>query len=102
VISISAYINFLLFIHGAILFRIVGFEELGNIDTFTTATLEFRLSQSGKVRSIILYKQIEFIFKYNFFVIGVITKCEPPKKEEHKTILGFAEGNDNDDDDDWD
>ena len=28
--------------------RLIGFEELGDNDHFTTATLEFRLKQSGK------------------------------------------------------
>ena len=95
-----------MFIYIIIIFRIVGFEELGNTDTFTTAILEFRLSQSGKVQSIILLKKnfikFEFILNMNFFFIGIITKQEPPKKEERGTILGFAGGDDNDDDDDWD
>ncbi|RIA93603.1 thioredoxin-like protein [Glomus cerebriforme] len=67
------------FVDGISVDRIIGFEELGNTDTFTTAILEIRLSQSG-----------------------VITKKEAPKKEERKTILGFAGGNADDDDDDWD
>ena len=29
-------------------FRLIGFEELGNNDAFTTATLELRLAVSGK------------------------------------------------------
>ncbi|CAG8457656.1 5264_t:CDS:2 [Dentiscutata heterogama] len=66
------------FVDGISVDRIIGFDDLGNTDSFTTAALEFRLSQSG-----------------------VITKQEAPKKQERKTIFGFADVN-NDDDDDWD
>ncbi|CAG8648769.1 9805_t:CDS:2, partial [Funneliformis mosseae] len=58
----------IVFVDGISVDRIVGFDELGNTDNFTTAILEFRLSQSG-----------------------VITKLEPPKKEERKSIFGFGE-----------
>ncbi|RIB22522.1 thioredoxin-like protein [Gigaspora rosea] len=66
------------FIDGISVDRIIGFDDLGNTDSFTTAVLELRLSQSG-----------------------VITKQETPKKQERKTIFGFADVN-NDDDDEWD
>ncbi|CAG8722392.1 4735_t:CDS:2 [Dentiscutata erythropus] len=66
------------FIDGVSVDKIIGFDDLGNTDSFTTAALEFRLSQSG-----------------------AITKQEAPKKQERKTIFGFADVN-NDDDDDWD
>ncbi|CAG8813244.1 28506_t:CDS:2 [Gigaspora margarita] len=66
------------FIDGVSVDRIIGFDDLGNTDSFTTAVLELRLSQSG-----------------------VITKQEAPEKQERKTIFGFADVN-NDDDDEWD
>ncbi|CAG8668373.1 18132_t:CDS:2 [Cetraspora pellucida] len=65
------------FIDGISVDRIIGFDDLGNTDSFTTAALELRLSQSG-----------------------VITKLEAPKKQERKTIFGFADVNN--DDDEWD
>ncbi|CAG8475439.1 4868_t:CDS:2 [Acaulospora morrowiae] len=65
-------------VDGIVVDRIVGFEELGNTDNFTTEALELRLSRSG-----------------------VVSLPEDPKKQERKTILGFSEGNE-DDDDDWD
>ncbi|CAG8446215.1 13564_t:CDS:2 [Acaulospora morrowiae] len=65
-------------VDGIVVDRIVGFEELGNTDSFTTEALELRLSRSG-----------------------VVSLPEDPKKQERKTIFGFSEGNE-DDDDDWD
>ncbi|KAJ9099496.1 hypothetical protein QFC20_005708 [Naganishia adeliensis] len=35
------------FVNGNAIDRLIGFEELGNDDTFTTAALEFRLKRSG-------------------------------------------------------
>nr|CAG8562168.1 10329_t:CDS:2 [Entrophospora candida] len=37
------------FIDGISVDRIIGFEDLGNTDSFTTAALEFRLSQCGNI-----------------------------------------------------
>ncbi|KAJ3550048.1 hypothetical protein NMY22_g646 [Coprinellus aureogranulatus] len=37
------------FINGITADRLVGFEELGNVDSFDTAALELRLSQSGVI-----------------------------------------------------
>jgi len=39
------------FIGGVSKDRLIGFEELGNDDAFTTATLELRLAQSGVIDS---------------------------------------------------
>ncbi|KAK7060528.1 hypothetical protein VNI00_001294 [Paramarasmius palmivorus] len=38
------------FVNGIAKDRLIGFEELGNSDTFSTATLELRLSQSGAIQ----------------------------------------------------
>jgi len=65
------------FIDGISVDRIVGFDDLGNTDSFTTAALEFRLSQSG-----------------------IIKKLEASKKPERKTIFGFSENSNDDDEDD--
>ncbi|CAH1762633.1 17181_t:CDS:2 [Entrophospora sp. SA101] len=43
------------FIDGISVDRIIGFEDLGNTDSFTTAALEFRLSQCGNNLSIKTY-----------------------------------------------
>ncbi|THH14882.1 hypothetical protein EW146_g5512 [Bondarzewia mesenterica] len=40
------------FINGVTKDRIIGFEELGNVDSFSTATLDLRLQQSGVVQKI--------------------------------------------------
>lgn len=37
------------FVRGVTKDRLIGFEELGNDDSFTTAALELRLSQSGVI-----------------------------------------------------
>jgi len=37
------------FVGGVSKDRLIGFEELGNDDEFTTATLELRLAQSGVI-----------------------------------------------------
>lgn len=34
-----------------LMFRLIGFEELGQTDQFTTSALEFRLKQTGKSSS---------------------------------------------------
>ncbi|RHZ71235.1 hypothetical protein Glove_261g82 [Diversispora epigaea] len=65
------------FVDGIVIDRIVGFEDLGNTDSFTTAALELSLSKSG-----------------------VISLPETPKKNERKSIFGFAETNEEDYDDD--
>ncbi|KAG8900772.1 hypothetical protein FRB99_005762 [Tulasnella sp. 403] len=39
------------FVNGVTKDRLIGFEELGNDDAFTTATLELRLAQSGVIDS---------------------------------------------------
>ncbi|CAG8591475.1 10883_t:CDS:2 [Diversispora eburnea] len=59
------------FVDGIVVDRIIGFEGLGNTDSFTTTTLELSLSKS-----------------------------ETPKKTERKSIFGFAEANEEDYDDD--
>ncbi|CAG8696069.1 2216_t:CDS:2 [Ambispora leptoticha] len=66
------------FIDGVSVDRIIGFEELGNTDSFNTGILELRLSTSG-----------------------VITKSKEPEQDtQRKTIFGFS--NTQYDDDDWD
>jgi hypothetical protein len=37
--------------HSNVVSRIIGFEELGNVDSFSTATLELRLLHTGQVLS---------------------------------------------------
>ena len=57
--------------------RIVGFEELGNSDTFSTATLELRLEQSGMESPLLLQvtdidtRKIGVIEKESSFVPAV-------------------------------
>ncbi|KAG9299885.1 hypothetical protein G9A89_005414 [Geosiphon pyriformis] len=67
------------FVDGISTDKIIGFDELGNTDSFSTTLLELRLSTSG-----------------------VITKSDEPKKEEQrKTIFGYSDKQ-HEDDDDWD
>ncbi|CAG8625671.1 3274_t:CDS:2 [Ambispora gerdemannii] len=67
------------FIDGISVDRIVGFDELGNTDSFNTGILEVRLSTSG-----------------------VIIKAKEPEQDtQRKTIFGFSNTQHNDDDD-WD
>jgi hypothetical protein len=42
-------------------FRLVGFEELGNNDAFSTATLELRLAQSSKFDNCFADKDVHSI-----------------------------------------
>lgn len=66
------------FVEGVSVDRVVGFEELGNVDTFPTRNLEKRLLKSGA------------IFGEN--------RREPTTFD--KPILGFPEGDSDDDFDD--
>lgn len=39
------------FVDSNVVGRIIGFEELGNVDSFSTATLELRLLHIGQILS---------------------------------------------------
>ncbi|OZJ03460.1 hypothetical protein BZG36_02751 [Bifiguratus adelaidae] len=68
----------LCFIDGNCVDRIIGFEELGNTDAFQTASLEFRLGQSGVVKT-----------RANTITIGT----------KKKSIFGNEDSGEDDDDD---
>ncbi|KAF8314756.1 thioredoxin-like protein [Clavulina sp. PMI_390] len=70
------------FIRGVTKDRLIGFEEIGNNDSFTTSALEFRLAQSGVIS------------------LDGGSKKLASKSTQSATIRGTAE--DNDDGIDWD
>jgi hypothetical protein len=74
--------------------RIVGFDDLGNTDDFSTARLEYRLIQTGS-----------FPTTSGVEVLGVISRPRTEENQKSSSILGFkSRTNDNadDDDSDWD
>ena len=83
--------------------RIVGFEDLGNSDGFTTKTLEWRLAQGGEVdqkHSVGLNANETVIFPLS----GALTLAST---DNQRPILGFPDlassrKADDDDDLDWD
>jgi hypothetical protein len=82
-------------------YRIVGFEELGNVDSFCTATLELRLLHTGSVFFTIKRRGL------NIVVQGVIQK-EPLSLPVVNNVRAMAthgsrlRQNHHDDDDDFD
>jgi len=57
------------FISGVTKDRLIGFEELGNDDAFTTAALELRLSQSGVI-DVRQKKASQLVSKYTSSIRG--------------------------------
>ncbi len=79
----------------AYLDRIVGFDDLGNTDDFSTARLEYRLIQTGTSHD---YRCVE--------MLGVISHPRTEESQKSSSILGFKsrrqDDDDDDDDSDWD
>ncbi|KAH8999250.1 thioredoxin-like protein [Lactarius akahatsu] len=71
------------FIKGVTKDRIIGFEELGNVDSFSTATLELRLLHTG-----VIQKDSNTVVKHARAVVSSGTRL----RQDHR----------NDDDDDFD
>ncbi|KAH9045547.1 thioredoxin-like protein [Lactarius pseudohatsudake] len=61
------------FIKGVTKDRIIGFEELGNVDGFSTATLELRLLHTGQILAYCLYTQLKY----------ATTRCHPKRFKYH-------------------
>lgn len=59
------------FVDGVCRDRLIGFEELGNSDAFSTAALEWRLGQTGRC-------------------YGLTTGVLRPQQKAHQPILGFG------------
>ena len=84
-------------------YRIIGFEELGNVDSFSTATLELRLLHSGSFFSFVQSKDV---FKH-IIIQGVIQKESHSAPVVNNVRAVAARGNrlrqcHHDDDDDFD
>ena len=71
------------FVQGVCKDKMIGFQEFGNSDTFTTAALEWRLGQTGT---------------YAPLMLGVIL----PQQKPSKPILGFGVPTAAPEPDDWD
>ena len=73
--------------------RIVGFEELGNTDNFSTATLEYRLLQTGAYPTL-----------SNADLQGVISRLRIEGDNNKTTVFGFERRKTNisDDESDYD
>jgi hypothetical protein len=63
----------------SLLIRIVGFEDLGNTDNFSTARLEYRLIQSGMI-----------LLRLFSLFLGVISRPRVAGQPKATTILGFT------------
>jgi hypothetical protein len=73
--------------------RIVGFDDLGNTDNFTTAHLEYRLIKTGNDPRCM-----------RLTVVGVISRPRVEEENNATSILGFTERNkinDSNDDSDY-
>ena len=75
------------------LYRLVGFEELGNVDSFDTAVLELRLSQCGKSTNFLTRRDLHLIVHS-----GAIQKTSSNRDPLYKV----ASKKSNDDDDEFD
>jgi hypothetical protein len=74
--------------HMLIKCRIIGFEELGNIDGFETAVLDLRLSASGQ-SSVLVHEP------YSYASVGVIQKTKGSSLEMvYKISSGRRKGDD--------
>lgn len=84
--------------------RIVGFEDLGNSDGFTTKTLEWRLGQGGELERVSFNERLKLIFY--LLLPGALRLASA---NDLRPIYGFpgqmsvrANQNNDDDDLDWD
>ena len=74
------------FVHGISKDKLIGFQEFGNSDAFTTAALEWRLGRTG-------------MFPIRYLThLGVLV----PQQKANKPILGLGAAPARVDDDDWD
>lgn len=87
------------FVNGQVKDRVVGFEELGNTDSFKLHVLEDRLGQSGEYGHEMMRKRSDALMRTPPRTDVIVPRS---KQNANKPVYGFAPQPSNRDDDDWD
>jgi hypothetical protein len=76
---------------------VVGFDDLGNTDSFQTSLLEARLAASGQCFALLQVRAaVDAVLKHHVcYVTGVISPPDSVGARAQKAVFGFAKAEQN-------